>query len=478
MNEQDKVASKSKAALRMSAWWDVCTTLWNGTEAMREAGVAYLPMWPNEDPESYKTRKSISTLFPAFKRTVVTLAARPFSQAITLGEGIPARIKALLPDIDLRGTNLDTFAADLMQEVLGKGLVGILVEYKLRPEGVVTVAQETAAKLRPYFVKVKVESILGWKSALVDGKLTLTQLRIMESVEVDDGDFDTKEIDQVRVLEIGKWTTYRKDAAGHWVQEAAGLTTLSSIPFVPIYGERVAFMVGKPPLLELAHLNVKHWQSQSDQDTLMHVARVAILVAKGVSKTFKLIIGANSSVKIDENASLEYVEHTGAAIGAGKTSLDDLKEDMRQAGAELLVMKTSGPATATEVASDNAVGMCALQEMTAGVEDALDQALQLLAEWLGESDGGTVNLFKDFGAATLAEASAQVLLSMASAGKLSNETLVNEYKRRGILSADVTWEDEQDNLTIESPPPPTGNIDPLTGLPYDKPVPPQPKGKQ
>lgn len=43
---------------------------------------------------------------------------------------------------------------------------------------------------------------------------------------------------------------------------------------------------GKPPLIELAHLNVKHWQSQSDQDNILHVIRVPILVRIGIQTQY------------------------------------------------------------------------------------------------------------------------------------------------------------------------------------------------
>jgi len=35
-------------------------------------------------------------------------------------------------------------------------------------------------------------------------------------------------------------------------------------------------MQAKPPLLDLAWLNVEHWQSASDQSNILHVARVPI----------------------------------------------------------------------------------------------------------------------------------------------------------------------------------------------------------
>jgi hypothetical protein len=56
------------------------------------------------------------------------------------------------------------------------------------------------------------------------------------------------------------------------------------IPFVPLYGWR-RLHVGISPLRDLAYLNVKHWQSQSDQDTILHVARVPILALIGGDET-------------------------------------------------------------------------------------------------------------------------------------------------------------------------------------------------
>jgi hypothetical protein len=109
---------------------------------------------------------------------------------------------------------------------------------------------------------------------------------------------------------------------------------------------------------------------------------------------------------------------------------------MRQTGAELLVIKP-GHATQVQVMAENEQGMCDLQRIAEGMEDSLDQALALMAQWKKEAAGGHVTIYKDFGAATLAEASATLLFEMQSAGSLSFETLLGELKRRGIISPDV-----------------------------------------
>jgi hypothetical protein len=288
----------------------------------------------------------------------------------------------------------------------------------------------------------------------------------MEKITEDDGEFGEKMVEQVRVLEPGRWTTYRETVMNgkvEWVKHDEGITTLGVIPFVPCYGLRKGFMVARPPMLELAHLNVKHWQSQSDQDALLHVARVPILAMSGIDDdNFTLTIGSSMAVKLPgTGAQLFYVEHSGSAIGAGKEALTDLKDEMRQAGAELLVL-SQGPVTATEIATDNAVGMCHLQKVSRDVEGAINVAVGFMCDFVSAEKPEDLKLFSDFAAATLAEASLSILATMATQGKLSDETLFLEGQRRGIISSDISWEDERERIEGQGPPP--GSLTPEPGL--------------
>lgn len=447
------VRKQSSAVAKMAEDWPLIAALLGGTSAMRKAP-QFLPKWPNEDQKSYDARLAVATLFPAFPRTIEVLASKPFSKPITIGEDVPARLKTWAEDIDLQGRNLHAFAASVCEEALGYGLSGILVDYP-QAAGLRTAAEEAAAGVRPYFIHIHPQQILGWKSMRVNGAEVLTQLRLLECVSEDDGEFGEKEVEQVRVLTPGAWQVYRKSAAPttkeEWVLHGEGVTTLKKVPFVPVYGKRTGFMCTKPPLLEMAHMNVKHWQGQSDQDTILHVARVPILAVIGVDdEKWSLTVGASSAVKLPMDGDMKFVEHSGAAIEAGRKSLLDLEDQMRQAGAELLVIKP-GNVTEAQTVADNEVGTCALQRIAGDLEDAIDGALQLMADWVGESQGGHVTVYKDFGAATLAEASADLLLKMKQSGDLSRGTLINEIKRRGILAPEVDADQEQQLIAGEGP---------------------------
>ncbi|MGL5005063.1 MAG: DUF4055 domain-containing protein, partial [Casimicrobium sp.] len=442
MNEVEK---RSAQVEKIGEHWGLITSLLGGTSAMRAQGETYLPKWPNEELDAYSTRVKVATLFPIFKRTVQTLAAKPFSRAVTLNDDIPATLRTYAEnDVDLQGRNLHSFASDIVEEAIAYGLSLILVDYPVA-EDVRTRADEINAGLRPYWVQLHPWQLLGWKTARINGSWQFTQLRFTETVVEEDGEFGEKHIKQIRVLTPGAWQIWRENEKKEWALFSEGTTSLKTIPIVPIYGERHGFMDSSPPLLEVAHLNVEHWQSSSDQQTILNVARVPILAVIGADENFSMTVGSSTAVKIPLGGDMKFVEHTGAAIKAGSDSLKDLEERARQAGAELLVLQP-GKITATQVNTENAVGMCALQEITLRAQDALNTALQFTADWIGEAKGGTVALFNDFGAATLADASAQLLLSMNQAGKLSDETLFSEMKRRAHIAENVTWTEEKERI--------------------------------
>ena len=468
------VSTKTKTILAMTPNWQMCNALLGGTRTMREANQEYLPKWPSETDKGYTLRLAVSTLYPAYSHTVSVLAGKPFAREVGLSEDMPEQMKTWMKDVDMEGRNIDMLAAEAMEILLGKGMVHIVVDYPAVPPGL-SVEGEKAMNARPYMALVHPDQVLGSK----DKHGALTQVRYEEKIVEDEGNFGEKPIKQIRVLEPTKWGKWRvpegaaePGKAGGWVEVESGPITLGEVPMVTAYGKRVKFMVSKPPMLELAYQNVKHWQSQSDQDNILHVSRVPILTVSGVNDSFNLVLGSNAAVKLPVGAVMAYTEHSGASIGAGKVSLDDLKEEMRQTGAEMMVIRPSAR-TATEVSSEDSATMSELQRITLGLQDALNTALGMMAKWGKLPKGGEVTLFNEFGALALGDASAALVLQASAAGVLSKETAFAELKRRGTLDPMADWNDEQDRLAGEGPPePPEGKIDPLTGLPYDKPVPP------
>lgn len=465
-----KVNEKSQAVKDMESSWDKIDSLCGGTDAMRLAGPKYLPQFPAEADDSYTYRLATSTLFNGLGRTVKNMASKPFAKPATFTDVEPAQAE-WFQNVDLCGNNLTVFAYNVMMAGLKYGLTHMLVEFPSTVDDqgksvYPTRAAELAAGVRPYLVHITPQQILGWKSAKnAAGAEVLSMLRLLETVEEADGDFGTKCVQQVRVLTPGRWATYRQSGQAGWALYEQGPVSLDFIPLVTFYTRRTGFMTAKPPFDDLADLNIKHWQSSSDQDAILHTARVPILSISGVSEgSEKIVIGAKHAVELPLGAEMKYVEHTGAAIEAGRLSLKDLEDQMRAMGAELLV-ESQVSTTATQNNIEDGEAKCQLEMMTEALTDALDLAVEIEHKMVRLEYKGAINLFKDFGSSMLMSTAGPFILAiiqMVTAGLMDKETAFSELQRYGIVNPDAVWDDIQARIDVE---PPTFSVPPVKSAP-------------
>jgi hypothetical protein len=458
MSNDPSIPSAAVTAMRED--WAIVEPLMGGTKAMRKAGKDLLPQWPKEESDAYTARLNLSTLLPAYSETVANMTGRVFADEITIGDDVPPDLAAYCENIDRQGNSLNVWAQDLFSTGLSRGLCFVLVDYPTAAEAK-TKADEKAQGLRPYAVVIKPGQVIGWKSQEVGGEYSLTQFRYAESVEeFAEGAFTAEVIEQVRVLEPGKWEIWRKikagENAGKWAIHDQGETTLGVIPLAVLYTKRTGFMTASPPLLELAHLNIKHWQSQSDQDNILHVARVPMLCVSGIDdETWQLNVGTSNATKLPTGGDMKWVEHGGNAIKAGRESLADLVDEMRMAGAKLLSKDKQATKTAAQANEEAAQDMSPLETMAGRLEDCLDQVLQFFALWKNLESGGHVKVNGNFDVDYAPEVNLPFLLSMNNAGKISDETLFAEVKRRGVVSDDLDWKEELQRISEQGPPPGT-----------------------
>ncbi|SRR5579859_1066402 len=481
--DNSAVAAQSAAVQKMAEPWPMIQALIDGTGAMRAAGKTFLPQFPKETEDAYKIRLGQAVLFAAFSNTVDVLAAKPMSREMSIN-GVPPQIEALFDDIDGQDSTLASFTMQRLREALQFGIGGILVDAPPNP-GTRTVAEEKAAGIRPYFCAYSAPSILGWRVEKVTRNpnatdadkdqdkigFKLTQLRLLESVTEPDGDFGEKQVKQVRVLMPGIWQVWRMvqdpTNAGRqvWAIFDQGVTTLTYIPFFFFYGYKLGFGIGKSPLLDLAYANVEHWQSSSDQQNILHVARVPILFGKGFPEDANVVVGANSITLVSSaDADMKFVEHTGAAIDAGRQSIVDIEDRMRQLGAELLIQQTLN-VTATQTISEGEASKSKLQQIVEDFEETLEKAIDCLGDWMKLPCNAEVSLFKDFGAASLSDSSADTLMKAQGAGYVSKQTVFDGLKRRDIIPAGQSWDDEKAKIKAEKaenppPPPPPASVPP------------------
>lgn len=444
-----KVNEVDAPIARMQADWAVIDALLGGTPAMRKAGNTLLPQQPRESDDDYKYRLSTSTLFPAFERTLAVMAGKPFSKEITVADSVSGQVIGLLPSIDDKGTSLHAFASRAFREMVSHGFGGILVDHTKTDGQARTLADAKSMGARPYWVHYKHGQILGARFAQSANGTQLVLLRLEEVVEEEDGEYGSKEVKQVRVLRPGSWEIHREGKSG-WGLHDSGTTTLDQIPFVFLLANPIGPMESRPPLKDLAYLNVKHWQQQSDQDESARFCRKRLLVFTGLMSDDQITVASDMAVRLPKDADAKIVEGSAESINVGRAELDALEQQMIQTGAELLVAKP-GQRSATEANNDAEANKSSLQSLVEDFEDAIDHCLQFTADWIKAGEGGAISLFKDFGAATLSDASAQLVFQMVGAGWLTKATGIKEMQRRGTLEPAIDPEEEIAKADAEGP---------------------------
>ena len=444
------VKDYSEAVSGMASEWPAIDALMGGTRTMRAAKKSFLPQWPSEEDAFYAARLASAVLHPVYSRTCAVMAAKPFAKTINLKNIKSTAILSLLENVDLAGTNIHAFGYSAILKTLSHGFCGVLVDYPTVAKGVKSKAEEKQTGARPYFAFYPAGTVLGW----LEAKGKLTQIRLLEHVKLPDG-WGEKQIEQVRVLTVGAWETFRKNDKEEWVLFETGINSLSEIPFVFFTADKGALGVSAPPLVGLAYQNIEHWQTASDHKTIVHVASVPILFGAGFGTNDQIIIGSSKAVTTGEpTAKLQYIEHTGAAIGAGRTAILDIEDRMRKSGAELISDDRTA-VTATQVSSENKANISQLGLITELVEDSLNQCLRLMGAWLGESDIGELELFKDFETGNNLDDQG-LLLGAVDRSVISKETFYSILQKRNLIDQESRWADESERIKqqpTESPKP-------------------------
>lgn len=430
----------SSTYLKMQPRWAKADALLGGTETMRAAGKEFMPQHARETEENYRRRLEATTLLPMTEIVLEALVGRPFSKPIVLGDDVPEAIVALAEDVDRQGNNLQAFCRAWFREGWAKGFSHVLVDHPVVPPvepGAAprTLADDRAESLTPFLRRIAPEDLIAAYGEVVDGRDVLTHVRFREASIVRDGWGERVE-ERIRVLEPGRWETWVPTPDGKdWVLEEDGETTVDRITLVTFYaGKKEGLHLCKPPLMDLMDLNITHWQSSSDQRNTLTVARFPILAGAGVPADAEVVVGPNRFLTTEApEGKWYYVEHTGAALEAGDKDLSNLRDQMASFGAEFLRAQP-GTETATARALDSAEGISYLQATAIDFQDAVEQALALLALWMNEEDGGSASVYTGFTGTQAAVSDLEQVLKLRAARDISRKATLLEFKRRGTLS--------------------------------------------
>lgn len=452
----------------MAPRWTKIESLLGGTEAMRDAGDLFLPQHEEESDPAYSERLSANVLFNMTELVLDSWVGRPFSDPVQLSEDMPEEIQAVTRDVNLQGDSIDVFARNWFRSGLSKAFSHVLVDMPRledlgRPR---TRADDVRERVRPYWVMVRPENLIAAHATVVNSREVLTHIRIHE-VLIDRQGFAEVPVEQIRQIdaqpdgsEPAMVTIWRKRETGRlrkkmqWIQEDQFFLGINFIPLETFYSDRQGLMRGKPVLTDLADLNIRHWQSMSDQIAILTVTRFPILAVSGAVEDDKIQIGPYKWLHVpDPNGKWYYVEHQGQAIEAGRKDILDLEERMAHYGAQFL-RKQKSHTTATARALDSAEATSPLQDVTNRFVASLNRAIQMTARWLNIEQPGSATVSTDFGPEDIISSDLEALLEARRLRDISRQRFLAELKRRGTLADNFNSEENDRELRGEPETPP------------------------
>lgn len=460
MAEKDKidVSTPNMAYNRMNVAWDLGDTLMGGTRAMIAAGKKYLPQFSKESDSAYALRLNQSVLFDGYGRSVRTLAARPFSNPVVIGSDTPPRLMDIAEDVDLTGTDITTFARYLLQDGINYGKFHFMVEFPNTDEKIIdlghklTLKDERILKIRPYFVRVNPRNAIGFQGERVAGVELLDRLRVWESDTIESSENEWQELvrERIRVWHPQHIDIYERDSkTGEWPENPNTGTIKNSLGIIPLVtgytNERIGLLEAYPPLEGLAQLNKKCWQSQSDQDNILHAVRAAFLFFAGFAEeeVNELEIGAYRAMfNSRPDSSVGFVEHSGKGIEAGDQQIERLKDDMDSMGGDVM-RRQPGNVLATVKTLNTAEAMSNLESMVWVVQQALVEGFQIAAWWMnmGKVDV-EIKVPDDIGLAEDLEVMLKALTEDFDRKVISRRRYLMERKKLGLYDDDMDVEEE------------------------------------
>lgn len=410
---------------------------WNNLEGQEKI---YLPKEAKEPPPAWSDRIRRTTFDNRFEPAIKDYAG--LLSIFNLNDDVAQSILDNKNNIDQMGNDIWTFFHEADQYCLRDGWCGVMVEYPPEDPNIDSQADLLESDRHPYLVLIDRRDIINWRTAKINGKPTLTQVTIQETRLEPNGDYGEQQAIYYRVLRPGEYFIFQIMQQGNQQQlvlAEQGKTSLPSIPLVYYSVTESDLFAAKAPFLNLAKLNIEHYQKRSQLNEVLRKCNLPVPVRKGLIRTVDdikkvppLVIGPNSVLDIPSEGDFFFAEPTGVAITASRDDIRDLETAMDRMTLDFL---TSGEhqRTATEVVLDSTKTSANLKGVSRRKESAVQQIFSFWVQYTGESEGGGISQDESLLSIPLTSDQIDKLENLETAGIISHRTLLLLLKAGKVL---------------------------------------------
>jgi hypothetical protein len=452
-----------------------------GEDAVKAAGVKYLPRLDAQTNEEYLAYLGRACFFNATRRAAdgfVGLVFRkaPFVKIPDSVDGIGKAMAGFSNDADMLGTSLFGYAKNVVREVVSVGRGGTLVDWE-DFEG------------RAYASAYRAEDILNWRVERVNGRNVPTMIVLRETIEgpaaSGQDEFESRSVEQIRVLrlvadggpgrgyhhEVELWQL--RDKASIW-RGLAGLVNIAPAPKAEwqLVERRVPLRLGRPlplipfvfhgschsrpevgwmPLADLMVVNLDHYRLDADYKHGLHFTALPTAWVAGFDKTATLTIGSKAAwVFEDPKATAGFLEFGGDGLGSFERASDRDERVMAVLGSQILENQIRVAETATAIMLRQAGENSVLANIATSVSESLTQVMRWVYWWNSTetipelvTDGQVlVELNTDFGVTGMQSGELASVVQAWKDGAISQDTMLELFRKREILPEGRSNKDE------------------------------------
>lgn len=319
----------------------------------------YVPKLSDQEAEEYSAYVGRAEFYNATARTQVALTGLLFAKPPKVE--LPEALKTIGENISLDDDTLEALAKNIANECLSVGRCGVLVDLPNVEKADYSKLEAERLNLRAYATLYKAENIINWKTTKINGSNVTSLVVLAETyAEPTQDEFVDKIKTRYRVLDLHegyyRQRVFSETKAGNFevvseIYPSANGQKLEYLPFTFFNVNDLKTSVEKPPLLDLAKINISHFRSEVDLEHGTHFTALPTPYVTGYQgeSSEKLKIGSTAVWVInDPSAKVGFLEFSGAGLSTLENRIAVKEKRMSILGARLLLdEKKTAEATET-----------------------------------------------------------------------------------------------------------------------------------
>ena len=424
----------------------------------------YVPKLSDQEAEEYSAYVGRAEFYNATARTQVALTGLLFAKPPKVE--LPEVLKTIAENVSLDDDTLEALAKNIANECLSVGRCGVLVDLPSVEKADYSKLEAERLNLRAYATLYKAENIINWKTTKINGSNVTSLVVLAETyAEPTQDEFVDKIKTRYRVLDLHegyyRQRVFSETKAGNFevvseIYPSANGQKLEYLPFTFFNVNDLKTTVEKPPLLDLAKVNISHFRSEVDLEHGTHFTALPTPYVTGYQgeSSEKLKIGSTAVWVInDPSAKVGFLEFSGAGLSTLENRIAVKEKRMSILGARLLLdEKKTAEATETlqmRKSGENAVLTNVASTISEGVASFLKD-VAFFENIAGENLIYEINT--DYNLTMIEPQLLAQIIAGIQSGDIPNEVLYDALLKGELMPKTIqSYEDYQAKLEQAAP---------------------------